>query len=255
MVTFIQFALVEHTTCFFLFLCEFIFALSILFSHLIFIIFFYYKIKNKDKDSLLVLSFFKTKRTLWKKIKLFYLFVFLLVPNKIYVYNGASTLIVFISTLIIVFLGGISPFFYILFVLKMYFSLTSALFGSLYEGIPTFRNKINKIYFSGEQEDAKTIFNYFYGNMFSRGIRHTFTGLSGSGAIYWKRKDEAHWAQHEAERRINFNHTESGESLSTPQVNSYVAAEKQNILFEECAVHGIQHQGYLQLTKAINYFL
>ena len=82
-------------------------------------------------------------------------------PNKIYVYNKSAVFFILLTTFIILVLSGINPLFYIIYILGLFFALSSFIFAYSYTKILSFKNKIDSVYFQGNIDEAKVIFDFF----------------------------------------------------------------------------------------------
>ena len=161
MINFIQY-LLSNPQYILLTLFEVSYSLSILLANIFFIFVFYYKVKNKNSDYIIIKDFFYKERSFWAKIKIFQLYFFILVPNKIYVYNKSSVFFILLTTFIILVLSGINPLFYIIYILGLFFALSSFIFAYSYTKILSFKNKIDSVYFQGNIDEAKVIFDFFW---------------------------------------------------------------------------------------------
>lgn len=118
----------------------------------------------------MALFFFRSKKKLTilnilnknpKRVRIYLLTFFMLIPNYIFVYVVPLYVLCFFGLLIWV-LSHSHTSLCIIICLYMYLVCHSVAFGLLYDKVPTFKKKFSQFFFTSEKESEKII-NFFYG--------------------------------------------------------------------------------------------
>jgi len=128
----------------------------------------------------------------FEKLPIFNKFFFILftvcygIPNKIWVNNKLSSIVVSFSIFLIIVSSNVFPIMILLYVIFWITVLESYLFAILYEDRASFRNFINNNLFNNNISFSKDYFSFFWGNMNSGGAGKGRAGIFGTilGGLY-----------------------------------------------------------------------
>ena len=235
----------------FLLISFFIETSYIAFANFFFFFLFNFKLYKKDKESILILEFLKKKRNFWEYLKIISLSIFLLIPHRIYIFNGLTLPGILFITFIIILLGNtVHVGFIFLYAINLLFAFSCFIFAAFYTKSPFFKNLVNKIYFNNNSSESNLVFNYFLGNMLKNTMKFFGGAFTGGTVYFYKKEHESVLAQHEAERRVrSCMETSTNNSAYTPHdIMELTQTTKREILRNESTVHMLENKVLNSIT-------
>ena len=137
---------------------------SNLLAFFLFLLIFHFTKSSVDKT--FIKDYFFLERSIWDKIKFYYLFFTTIAPNYVYIFLVPWWAWSF-SFLVCYFMAKNFVLLYVIVGLKAYYVFSSFIFGLLYEKNNTFKFYMNKLFFSSDKLNSYRFLTYCYGKVSS----------------------------------------------------------------------------------------